>query len=156
MTNFPIAHDSQWSEVGPVGQSFYIHTVGHITAQGQVYLQVTTSSNSWGLGFTGGTSAFALAGDGTIIWSSQLHQAGVDAKSIFWGRSSRVDVYFSEWIPAEKLAQVASLEFFMAHTPHDRWAEDWQKASDGVAVMAKTVKDVISALPSSWIKPSAA
>jgi hypothetical protein len=33
--------------------------------------------------------------DGSIIGVTQLHAYGVDAKSVFWGTSSRVD-YFTE------------------------------------------------------------
>jgi hypothetical protein len=100
---------------------------------------VTTSTNSWGLGFTGGTAALVKAADGTVIWASELCLAGVDAKSVFWGRSSRVDKYWNEWVPSDKLSQADSLEFVLGHNPHDRWAEDWKKFGDGVGQAAASV-----------------
>jgi hypothetical protein len=107
---------------------------------------VTTSTNSWGLGFTGGTAALVKAADGTVIWASQLRLAGVDAKSVFWGRSSRVDKYWNEWVPSDKLSQADSLEFVLGHNPHDRWAEDWKKFGDGVGQAAASVVQVIEAV----------
>ena len=141
MTTFPVSHDAAWSDPS---KGFHIHCVGHVTQQGQLWLQVTTSTNSWGLGFTGGASALVKSADGTVIWASQLRTAGVDAKSVFWGRSARTDTYFSEWVPADKLARASTLEFLMGHDPHDRWAEDWKKIGDGVAAAGKALEEVIN------------
>lgn len=144
MPTFPISHDATWAD--PSGKGFHIHSVAHVTSQGQLYLEVTTSTNSWGLGFTGGTAALVKAADGTVIWASQLRLAGVDAKSVFWGRSSRVDKYWNEWVPSDKLSQADSLEFVLGHNPHDRWAEDWKKFGDGVGQAAASVVQVIDAV----------
>lgn len=142
MPNFPITHEAQWPDVE--GKGFHIHAVGHITSQGQSWLQITTSTNSWGLGFTSGVSAQLASADGTIIWESGLRTAGVDAKSVFWGRSIRTDTYSNEWVPADKLAQAQSLTFLMGHSPHDRWAEDWKKIDDGVNQAGKALTDVLA------------
>ncbi|MGW0231752.1 hypothetical protein ACWDWO_25885 [Actinopolymorpha singaporensis] len=142
MPTFPISHTASWSD--PAGRGFHISATGHISAQGQLYLQVLTNTNSWGLGFTSGTSALAMAGDGTVVWASGIRTAGVDAKSVFWGRSSRTDTYYNEWIPGDKLAQVESLQFLLGHDPHDRWAEDWAKLTAGLAVAAKSVVEIIT------------
>ena len=103
MTTFPISHDATWAD--PSGKGFHIHALSHVTSQGQLYLEVTTSTNSWGLGFTGGTAVLVKAADDTIIWASRLRVAGVDAKSVFWGRSSRVDKYWDEWCPVTSSAR---------------------------------------------------
>lgn len=155
MPNFPITHESTWKEVGPVGQDFHIGCFGTITSQGQVQITKTTSSNSWGLGFTGGDTMLAEAADGTIVWSSTFHATGVDAKSVFWGQSVRQEKWWDEWIPADKLAQVDHVEFLLAHTPHDRWAEDWAKVRSGIGDVVKTAADVVAAVADikNWIKP---
>ncbi|MBG0741196.1 hypothetical protein IV500_17655 [Paeniglutamicibacter antarcticus] len=142
MTNFPINHEAQWPD--QEGKGFHIHALGHVTSQGQLWLQVTTSTNSWGLGFTSGASAQLTSADGTIIWESGLHTAGVDAKSVFWGRSIRTDAYSNEWVPSDKLSQAVGLSFLLGHTPHDRWAEDWKKIDDGVNQAGKSLADVLA------------
>jgi len=141
MPTYPIAHEYHWSE--PTGKGFHINMTGHLTRTGQMYIQVNTNTNSWGLGFTGGSSVMALAADGTVVWVSKLYTAGVDAKSVFWGRSSRTDVYLDQLTP-DGFQKVESLQFLAGHTPRDRWMEDWKKIEDGAGVALKTTSQVIT------------
>lgn len=141
MPTFPMTHDATWSD--PT-DAFHIHCVAHLTQQGQLWFQVSMSTNSWGLGFTGGVSAIVTAHDDTVIWASQLLVAGVYAKGVFWGPSSRTDTHFSEWIPAHKRADVACLEFLAGHDPHQRWAEDWTAIDDAIAVTGMAVDEVVN------------
>src|SRR6478609_7168407 len=106
MTTYPINDDERWSDPG---KGFHIHTVAHLTQQGQLWVQVTTSSNSWGLGFTSGVMVVLVDAGGNKLDVSPLYAAGVDAKSVFWGRSTRVDNHVETFSP-DIAARTASLQ----------------------------------------------
>jgi hypothetical protein len=77
--------------------------------------------------------------DGNKVDVSPLYTAGVDAKSVFWGRSTRVDTHILNFSP-EAAARTTQLVALMDHNPRDRWVEDWKKIKDGASVSIDTVK----------------
>src|SRR6476620_9902240 len=103
----------------PGNMEFRVHRVAHLTRQGlhtsprqgQLWVQVTTSSNSWGLGFRSGSMVVLVDQDGNKVDVSPLCTAGVDAKSVFWGRSTRVDTHIINFSPeaAGRTTQLVAL-----------------------------------------------
>ena len=102
-----------------VGAGFHMSSSINLAPGGQLDGVVHTWTTNWGLGFTGGVYVLLRNSEGSIIGVTQLHTYGVDAKSVFWGTSSRVD-YFTEYFDPRVAQATTSLEIIQQHTPKDR------------------------------------
>ena len=102
-----------------VGAGFHMNTNINLAPGGQLDGVTHTWTTNWGLGFTGGVYALLRNADGSIIGVTQLHTYGVDAKSVFWGTSSRYD-YFTEYFDPRVAQATTSVQIIQQHTPKDR------------------------------------
>ena len=102
-----------------VGPGFHMNTSINLAPGGQLDGVVHTWTTNWGLGFTGGVYVLLRNSEGSIIGVTKLHAYGVDAKSVFWGTSSRYD-YFTEYFDPRVAQATTSLEIIQQHTPKDR------------------------------------
>ena len=102
-----------------VGPGFHMNTNVNLAPGGQLDAVTHTWTTNWGLGFTGGVYVILRNADGSIIGVTQLHAYGVDAKSVFWGTSSRVD-YFTEYFDPRVAQATTSVQIVQQHTPKDR------------------------------------
>jgi hypothetical protein len=102
-----------------VGAGFHMNTNVNLAPSGQLDAVVHTWTTNWGLGFTGGVYVLLRNADGSIIGVTQLHTYGVDAKSVFWGTSSRTD-YFTEYFDPRVAQATTSVQIIQQHTPKDR------------------------------------
>jgi hypothetical protein len=102
-----------------VGAGFHMNTNVNLAPTGQLDALVHTWTTNWGLGFTGGVYVLLRNANGSIIGVTQLHSYGVDAKSIFWGTSSRYD-YFTEYFDPRVAQATTSVQIIQQQTPKDR------------------------------------
>jgi len=102
-----------------VGPGFHMNSSINLAPGGQLDAVVHTWTTNWGLGFTGGVYVLLRNSEGSIIGVTQLHSYGVDAKSIFWGTSSRMD-YFTEYFDPRVAQATTTLEIIQQQTPKDR------------------------------------
>jgi hypothetical protein len=102
-----------------VGPGFHMNTNVNLAPTGQLDAVTHTWTTSWGLGFTGGVYVLLRNAEGSIIGVTQLHTYGVDAKSVFWGTSSRVD-YFTQYFDPRVAQATTSVQIVQQHTPKDR------------------------------------
>jgi hypothetical protein len=105
-----------------VGPGFHMQSDVNLGPTGQIDVVTHTWTTSWGLGFTGGVYALLRDQNGTVIGATHLHTFGVDAKSIFWGRSSRYD-YWTESVDPRVAAATTSIQIIQQHTPQNRISE---------------------------------
>jgi hypothetical protein len=144
-TTFPVHKAAEpWSD--HEGKGFHCSADATLTAQGQIWLNVTTSTNSWGLGFHSTSSVFALTADGSAVYVSPLRVVVVDAKSVFWGKSVRTEHYWSDWVPSDRMHEVADVKILLGSLQVDQWQNDWKKVADGVAAVEKAATTVVTAL----------
>jgi hypothetical protein len=105
----------------------------YLTPQGQLRLDITTWTSSWGLGFTGGVIVPVIDADDNVIYRWEIWPLGVDARSVWWSRSRRTDHLYEQIDPA-LAAQAVKIELWMGHMPKERWDDIMndvrQKASD--------------------------
>jgi hypothetical protein len=109
----------QYNTVGP---GFRMESDVNLGPSGQIDVVTHTWTTSWGLGFTGGVYVLLRDVNGTVIGATSLHTFGVDAKSIFWGRSSRID-YWVGYVDPRVAAATESIQIIQQHTPQNRLAE---------------------------------
>jgi hypothetical protein len=102
-----------------VGPGFHMNTNVNLAPSGQLDAVTHTWTTNWGLGFTGGVYVLLRNADGSIIGVTQLHTYGVDAKSIFWGTSSRQD-YFTEYFDPRVAQATTTVQIIQQQTPKDR------------------------------------
>jgi hypothetical protein len=72
-----------------------------------------TWTDSWVVGGHGSVGVYLLDANGNVIGAGNAHTYGVDAKSIFWGRSDRTDGW-TDYIPTQITTRTASV--LISHT----------------------------------------
>src|SRR3954471_22838316 len=72
-----------------------------------------TWTDSWVTGGHGSVGVYLLDANGNVIGAGNAHTYGVDAKSIFWGRSDRTDDW-TDYIPTQITTRTASV--LISHT----------------------------------------
>jgi hypothetical protein len=105
-----------------VGPGFRMESDVNLGPTGQIDVVTHTWTTNWGLGFTGGVYVLLRDINGTVIGATHLHTFGVDAKSIFWGRSSRYD-YWTESVDPRVAEATVSIQIIQQHTPQNRLGE---------------------------------
>ena len=112
---------------------FHMAGDGYLTAQGQLRVDITTWTSSWGLGFTGGGILAVIDAGENVIHKFEVWPLGVDARGVLWSRSRRTDHMDTQIDPA-LAAQAARIELWLGHMPKNRWdqimAETRQKVED--------------------------
>lgn len=116
MATFPITAE----QYDDLGDGKRMETTVYLTSQGQLHVETHTWTSNWVVGFTGGVVVSLLDATDTVVTATDVHTFGVDAKSIFWARSSRTD-YFDQWISPEDLGRTERIVIWQAHTPRDRF-----------------------------------
>jgi len=124
---------SQYNEVEP-GSGFRMQSDVNLGSNGQLDVVTHTWTTSWGFGFTGGVYVLLRNSEGTVIGATHLHTFGVDAKSIFWGRSTRYD-YWAEFVDPRVAAATVSIQIIQQHTPQNR-LQDIVAQVEGIYTLA--------------------
>ena len=141
MPAFPLHVYNEWHH----DNGFHMSGDVYLTAQGQLRADLSTSTNSWGLGFTGGAIVPVIDANGNILHKWLIWPLGVDAKSIWWKRSSRTD-HLEEQIDPGAAQHAEHVELWLGHMPKERWDDILNEISDKAEDLRKLYKDIMSCL----------
>jgi hypothetical protein len=117
----------------------------YLTAQGQLRADITTSTNSWGLGFTGGCIVAVIDANENILYRWLTWPLGVDAKAVWWKPSRRTD-HPEEQIDPAIAMQANRLEVWLGHMPKDRWDEILNDVRTKADDLKKLYQDIMNGL----------
>lgn len=141
MADFPLHVFNEWHHPN----SFHMSGDAYLTWEGQVRGDINTSTNSWGLGFTGGAIILVVDLAGNVIHRHLVWPLGVNAKAWWWAPSSRTD-YFQEQIQSDVAQRADHLELWLGHMPKDRWDEIVGTVRDKVADLRRVYDDIMAAV----------
>jgi hypothetical protein len=84
-----------------LGQGIHMTTSVRVSRDvGRIDGHTRTWTTWWGVGGHGAVGVYLLDANGNVIGAGDAHRYGVDAKSIFWGRSDRTDDW-TDAVPTE-------------------------------------------------------